>query len=182
MHIQIDTREKQKHIEKIKTEFDNHGIQYFSSKLYVGDYMSLDKPRLSIDRKQNLVEVYANVVTGKKRFTAELSKANNVGIKLLILVEHGYGIRTLNDVIRWDNPRIRAYKDDLKERLHISHDISESQLYKLAVSHNLHDVIKPPVDSERLFRIITDIETTYNTKFLFCDKNQTGQLIIKLLS
>lgn len=51
MQIMIDTREKQHAIKRILSEFEKHGIQSISSKLYVGDYMSLDNPRLIIDRK-----------------------------------------------------------------------------------------------------------------------------------
>ena len=54
MQIQIDTREKAKAIQKILQEFDKQGITQISSKLYVGDYMNYDNPRLVVDRKQNL--------------------------------------------------------------------------------------------------------------------------------
>lgn len=182
MVIQIDTREKQKHIEPIKQEFDRRKIKHFSSKLYVGDYMSLDKPRLSIDRKQNLLEVYTNVISDNKRFTAELKKAKEVGITLLVLVEHGYGIKTLSDVQTWENPRIRTYKEDLKARLQTVEDLNEYDLYKLAKEKKIDNITKPPVDSIRLYKIIKSIENTYNTKFLFCDKNKTADAIIKLLS
>ena len=44
MDIQIDTREKQRAIRKIIKTFDENGVKHFSSKLLVGDYMSLDNP------------------------------------------------------------------------------------------------------------------------------------------
>ena len=46
MTIQIDNREKDRAITKIIADFDRMGIQHFSSKLFVGDYMSLDHPRI----------------------------------------------------------------------------------------------------------------------------------------
>ena len=52
MQIQIDSREHKKEVERVKRQFDDLGIDYFTSKLYVGDYMSLDNPRLVIDRKR----------------------------------------------------------------------------------------------------------------------------------
>lgn len=61
MDIQIDSREKVRAIRKIVKTFDESGVKYFSSKLLVGDYMSLDNPRLIIDRKQNLQELCGNV-------------------------------------------------------------------------------------------------------------------------
>ena len=105
--IQIDTREKQKAIQKIVDEFDKHEIPYFSSKLYVGDYMNLDNPRIIIDRKQNLAELCQNVVQGHKRFRGELQRAVDAGIKLIILCEHGGSIKKLEDVINWKNPRLK---------------------------------------------------------------------------
>ena len=49
MQIQVDTREHNKEWERIKGQFDALGVQYFRSKMYVGDYQSLDNPRLVID-------------------------------------------------------------------------------------------------------------------------------------
>ena len=76
MDIQIDSREKAKAIQKIIKEFDKRNINYFSSKLLVGDYMNLDNPRLIIDRKQNLSEVCSNVTQQHERFKAELIRAH----------------------------------------------------------------------------------------------------------
>lgn len=108
MNIQIDSREKVKAIQNIIKEFDKQGIGYFTSKLYVGDYMSLDNPRLIIDRKQNLQELCGNVCQQHERFKAELIRANKAGIKLIILCEHGKDIKSLEDVLWWENPRIKT--------------------------------------------------------------------------
>ena len=106
MVIQIDTREKQKAIKQILRTFDEAGIKHYSSKLLVGDYMSMDNPRLIVDRKQNLLEVCNNVCQDHERFRAELIRAKDIGIKLVVLVEHGEGIESLEDVIFWQNPRL----------------------------------------------------------------------------
>lgn len=107
MTVQIDSREKSKAIKKIVATFDQCGVKWFVSKLPVGDYMSLDNPRLVIDRKQNLSELCLNVCQQHKRFRAELERANEYGIKLIILCEHGKGIKALADVIEWENPRLK---------------------------------------------------------------------------
>lgn len=107
MTIQIDSREKARAIAKILDTFDREGIHSFISKLPVGDYMNLDNPRLVIDRKQNLSELCQNICQGHKRFRTELERAGQVGIKLIILCEHGGGIRELRDVIDWENPRLQ---------------------------------------------------------------------------
>lgn len=108
MQIQIDTREKQRAIAGIIKKFDMRGIKHISSKLYVGDYMDLDHPRLVIDRKQNLLEVCSNVTQQHDRFIAEIRRANDAGIKLVFLIEHGGGIKTLDDVAFWRNPRLES--------------------------------------------------------------------------
>ena len=107
MVIQIDTREKARAITKILRHFDSSGVKHFSSKLPVGDYVNLDRPRLSIDRKQSLSELCQNVCQDHKRFRAELERAKELGIHLVILCEHGGNIRCLADVMRWENPRLK---------------------------------------------------------------------------
>lgn len=106
--ILCDSREKARAIVKILAEFDRHGIKHVSTKLLVGDYQNLDNPRLVIDRKQNLSELCLNVCQQHKRFVAELERAAQYGIKLIILCEHGDGIKTLNDVAHWVNPRLQV--------------------------------------------------------------------------
>lgn len=108
MDIQIDSREKARAITKIISYFDANNIRHYSSKLFVGDYMSLDNPRLIIDRKQNLQELVGNVCQQHKRFTAELQRAQETGIKIIILCEHGGNIKSLSDVNCWYNPRLKT--------------------------------------------------------------------------
>lgn len=106
MTIQIDTREKSDVIAHIVRGFERNKVQFFRSKLYVGDYMSLDRPRLVIDRKYSLLELCSNVCQGHKRFAEELKRAKELGIKLVVLCEHGEGIKSIDDVLHWENPRL----------------------------------------------------------------------------
>lgn len=106
--IQIDSREKARAIQKIVRTFDERGVRHFVSKLPFGDYMSLDNPRFVIDRKQNLQELCGNVCQQYNRFTNELKGAREYGIRLAILCEHGGRIQTLEDVMHWNNPRLKT--------------------------------------------------------------------------
>ena len=103
--IQCDTREHSGQIERIETQFDDIGVKHFRSKLFVGDYQSLDRPRLVVDRKKSLLELCSNVTQGHERFRKELLRAEDAGIKLVILCEED-GIDSLEDVYFWDNPRL----------------------------------------------------------------------------
>lgn len=108
MHIQIDSREHAHAIQKVLAEFDRQNIEHFVSKMYVGDYVSLDNPRLVIDRKQSLSELYGNLCQEHKRFAAELIRAQQAGIQLVILIEHGGAIKSIEDVKTWQNPRLKT--------------------------------------------------------------------------
>jgi ERCC4-type nuclease len=108
MMIWVDTREKARAIVKILAEFDRQGVGHFPFALPVGDYMNLDNPRLIIDRKQSLSELYCNLCQDHKRFASELTRAQTVGIQLIILIEHGSNIKTIEDVKNWENPRLKV--------------------------------------------------------------------------
>ena len=109
MICQIDSREKARAIQKILAEFNDQGIKHFVSKLPVGDYINLDNPKTAIDRKQSLAEVAVNVGQDHARFKRELERAQEYGIHLIFLVEHGGSIKTLEDVQNWVNPRLKEH-------------------------------------------------------------------------
>ena len=108
MTIQIDTREKARAIQQIKAEFARQGVETITSKLWVGDYARIDNLTTVIDRKQNLNELCNNVVQDHKRFRDELIRAQDVGIRVVVLVEHGGGIKSIEDVPNWVNPRLKV--------------------------------------------------------------------------
>lgn len=108
MTIQCDTREHRGQIERIENQFDELGVKHFRSKLYCGDYQSLDNPRLVVDRKKDLQELCGNVCQQHERFRSELIRAQEHGIQIVILCEHGGQIRELEDVYFWNNPRKRT--------------------------------------------------------------------------
>jgi len=108
MEVLIDTREKPNAIGKIIKQFEENDIKYARSKLFVGDYMSLSNAKYVIDRKQGLQELCGNVCQQHQRFKAELQRANELGIKVCVLVEHGENISCLEDVKNWYNPRLKT--------------------------------------------------------------------------
>ena len=105
MQIQIDSREHKKELARIQGQLHELGVDYFVSKLYVGDYMNLDNPRVVVDRKKDLLELSGNICQQHERFQKELTRARDAGIKIIILCEHGKDITCLEDVYFWENPR-----------------------------------------------------------------------------
>ena len=106
MTIQIDSREHKWELARIQRQLTALGCKTIVSKLYVGDYQSLDNPRLVIDRKKDLQEICGNVTQQHQRFQRELLRAQEAEIHLIILIEHGDDIQSLEDVYFWDNPRL----------------------------------------------------------------------------
>lgn len=164
MTVQVDTREHTKEWERIKGQFDALGVQYFRSKMYVGDYQSLDSPRLVIDRKKDLQEICGNVCQQHERFKAELLRAKEQGIKLVILCEHGADIKSLEDVFFWQNPRKYQIR------------------WKTVNGKHVKDVISAKaVDGNQLYKSLCTIRDRYNVDFVFCRKEETGRKIIEIL-
>lgn len=156
MTIMVDTREHADQWARIRNGFDAAGVQYVRSKLFVGDYMSLDNPRLVVDRKHNLAEIAYNFTEGKKtktgyrnRFEEEMATAQKHGIKIVFLIEHSSKVKTVEDVIAWKNPRLETSP--------------------LAIS------------GERIYRKMLAFQNYYGVEFRFCDKRHTAQRIVEIL-
>jgi len=153
MIIQIDTREKPRAIQKILHDFRDNGVQFYSSKLYVGDYMNPKKPDVVVDRKQNISEICSNVGSCEKeheRFRDEILRANAIGVRVIVLIEHGHGYRSLEDVKFWENPRL-----------------TESP---------------KATSGAKLYKILKTMCEKYDMDVMFCDKAETGARIRELLS
>lgn len=105
--IFVDTREKPHAIESLTKQIEEKGYELVRNKLYVGDYQLLANPFLVVDRKQNLQEVIGNVTHDHKRFKAELQRAQDAGIHVVILVEHSSAIKCIDDIRFWHNPRLK---------------------------------------------------------------------------
>jgi hypothetical protein len=164
MTIQIDTREHKKEAQRIVEQFEQLGVSYFRSKLYVGDYQSLDNPRLVVDRKKDLLELCGNVTQQHERFVAELQRGIKAGIKIVILCENGDGIRSLEDVWFWRNPRL-----DIMDWKVINNRPVQVPKYPRATT------------GQQLYKSLNTIVKEYNTAVMFCDKSETGAMISKIL-
>lgn len=107
MKLWIDSREKWTQPNSTDTHirdyFDRHGIEWEVRKLDCGDYMLDGQPNITVDRKQSLQECATNLLnkTDASRFWKELRRSRDQGIKLIVLVESGRTVKTINDVVLW---------------------------------------------------------------------------------
>ena len=120
----FDTREKKN--DHIKAYFENHGIPFKVQKLDEGDYQIDGRPDRTVDRKQNLQEMYNCVVNDKSRFMKEIRQNNEKHIKLYVLIEHGAQIKSIADVPKWHPKYGTISSREIAERLyrlHISYGV-----------------------------------------------------------
>ena len=165
MELMIDTREKKNELARIEKQLKLlPNVNIIHSKLYVGDYMSLDNPRLVIDRKKDLLEICGNVTQQHERFRNELIRAQEHGIKIIVLCEHGEGIEDIEDVIFWQNPRA------------LEMDWVMQDGHPVKVQKNPKATTGPA-----LYKSLCTIAERYGVEFRFCDKRHTGAEIVNIL-
>ena len=102
-------------IEDTRQQAGKHEVKHASFKaaeislercaLPAGDYAM--PPCVAVDTKADMAEIAANIGSPKEhsRFRRECQKAQRMGTHLYVLVENTDGIKTVQDVARWQNPR-----------------------------------------------------------------------------
>lgn len=108
MTIIEDTRQKPGE-HTIKADgFAEREIHVIRCKLPFGDYAM--PPAVAVDTKRDIDEIAGNIGSDHRRFANECKAAQAAGCHLYFLVENRYGIRTVDDVHLWVNPRL-IYSD-----------------------------------------------------------------------
>ena len=91
------------------------GARVIRSKLLAGDYILANNGSISVDTKQDLSEMYGNLIQDHTRLGNEIKLAQGCNIKLIFLIEHGEDIKTMQDVLQWVNPQVEKIKAELEE-------------------------------------------------------------------
>jgi hypothetical protein len=87
-------------------------------------------------------------------------RAQENGIKIIFLCEHGRNIKALDDVLWWTNPR-ETYREKVKGVWVTKH--------------------RKVMQGDTLYKILNTMQNRYGVEFLFCEKKDTGKRIIELL-
>lgn len=142
MMISIDTREKK--FDHIKDYFDAHEIPYKMQLLLCGDYMRDDRPGLSIDRKRNLEEISGNLCTPENRFWREMRRARDQGIHMVVLIEHGGQIKSLDDVRKWHSKYSKVSGTQLRAemiRISLAYDVEFQFCAKVSTGRRIMEIL-----------------------------------------
>lgn len=168
MTIYEDTRQKIGEHQNIADYCRKHGIIVRRTKLEIGDYIS--PAPVTVDTKQGMGEVYGNLVQDHDRFRNECIRAQEDGTLLVILIENDEGMSCLDDVERWDNPRV--------------HEYYTKYAWALAARKNGKTVKlpAPPINNKRLIRMMETMTERYGVQWAFCSYEETGAKVVEILS
>ena len=104
----VDSREKGH--KSILKYFDEHSIDYITSKLDYGDYMIYKDNSVVIDRKNNLLELASNLchTSEHERIKREISRAKDDGCKNFIFLISESKIKSIEDIKKWSSPHTKV--------------------------------------------------------------------------
>lgn len=99
-----DTRQQAGQHRNIHAYCDRVGVEIIRQCLNVGDYQIAGKGDISVDTKQNVLELAGNVFQSHERFRDECERAQRCGIQLFVLTEEVLPGGRLEN---WKSPRGR---------------------------------------------------------------------------
>lgn len=169
MTIIEDVGQKTGQHDNISSWCDSNGVILRRQKLNVGDYQL--PPRVAVDTKKGMQEIYSDVVTDHDRFRNECIRAQEDGIRLVILIEDDK-ITNLEEASEWVNPRIVKWERENKFLI-------EAQKSGRLLSHKIP---KSPVPSDRLVGMMRAMTLKYGVEWQFCKPEKTGEEIYRILT
>lgn len=173
--------------------FENNEIEVLRAPLPVGDYIVVDDKvsdvihrkakrnmevkkmdflgtyTVAVDTKKDMQEIIGNIC-GKShpRFRDECILAQNNGIKLYVLVENADGVKSVEDVFKWRNPRLERYN-------RIKYMQSCGKWLNTSIP------ITPPTSGKTLAKSMLTMQLKYGVEFVFCRPEEAGEKVIALL-
>lgn len=183
---QQDKKHELKHL-----YFEAHGIYWERYPLPVGDYVVANEQVLdvisrkqkrgtdvkkmdfigtynvTVDTKKDMQEIIGNICGPQHdRFRDECKLAQNNHIKLYVLIENKDGVKSIDDLEEWDNPR-----------LHI-------QKWVTTPSRQRRKVLKYPDATKgiTLAKAMKTMQEKYDVEFKFCHPEEAGEQILALLN
>lgn len=166
--IEDSRQQSGKHTAKSKY-FEANGIKVVRSKLPAADYALLTDMSRVIDTKRDLQELYGNLIQDHERFRREADFCKDNGIELIVLIEEP-GMKTLEDVKQWDNPRLSRYN-----KIKFMH--SRGKMTHVPLPKG-----KPPIPNVTLMKIMWTFGQRHGVRWEFCAPEDAGRRIIELLT
>lgn len=160
-----DTRNKPKSHDLKNEYFKAQGIKVERTKLYTGDYTLATNQSVCIDTKADILELYSNITSDHERFKAEAIRAQEAGIKLVVLIENKDGVTKLSELDKWKNPMWKRY------------NFRKRQAERQGVEFKQ----KPPLNNGTIKKIMWTMQEKYGIEWVFCTPEEAGARIIEIL-
>ena len=129
--------------------------------------------KIAVDRKNSIDEICGNICSSQKeheRFREEAITAQKAGAKFYVLVENDEGIKSIDDIRKWSNPRLHRYN-------------KVNYMHKLGKWQNVKNPGKrPPCDNFRLLKTMYTMSVKYDIIFVFCSPYESAEKIVELLT
>ena len=205
IRIAVDKAQKEgKHDQKHEWMI-SHGCELEFLPLPVGDYVLIGEEMaetirrrgkklkkmdllgdisLSVDTKASVSEIYQNLVGPQHaRFRDECILAQKNHIKLIVLIESGPEVLTYTDLERWhDVKREMIFRASVRKKYNLI-GTTAAELDAAIADLNTHGAgIRPPVSGGHLAKAMRTMEQKYGVEFRFCCKEETGLIILQLLT
>jgi len=129
--------------------------------------------KVAVDTKKDIQELVGNIC-GKQhaRFRDECILANNNDIKLYILVANDDGIKTIDDLFRWHNPRLGIMKNTMDV---IGRWKNGNPRYKKTKKY------PTATKGQTLAKACLTMQHKYGCEFVFCSNKEQGKRVLELL-
>lgn len=169
IRVLVDTRQQAGKHELTHKMLVDEGCELISICLPYGDYMLWDgddpptkediedRHLIAVDTKQGMQEIYNNLVGSHARFRRECEKACG----RLIVLDGGGDCNALENVHRWQNPRVSRYY--------------QNKAYGREVPK------WPPVSSKRLQVMMETMRDKHGVRWEFCKPEESAGKIMQLL-
>lgn len=154
MVILQDTREKEGKKDHILKVWERQGFRVVRTKLNYGDYMIYGKEYISVDLKQDVMEIVGNITKQHTRFRKELENAQIHGVKLIVLIEEP--LKSIYSLQYWKSPIWKYGKNKGKP-------ITQMK-------------------GETILKILLSLQQKYGCLFMFCDKKDSANKILEILT
>ena len=128
------------------------GVKVVRCHLPYGDYCAV--PPIVVDTKRDVDELAQNIGNDHVRFRNACILARDCGSRLVILTENDLGIKTVDDLASWVNPRAKI---------------------------NERKGLKSPIDGTRLAKACKTMGRKYGVGFAFCAPDEAGQTVLDIL-
>lgn len=161
--VTIDTRQKAGKHEHVDGWLARHGVRAEYTALGFGDYMALGS-NVSVDTKQHVEELAADVRRDHDRFRRECERAAAAGFRLVILVEGVAGVNDPPALVGWLRRRCAACgRCDWREA-------RACRFHRVTVRQGASIV-----------KAMGTMGRRYGVRLMFCPRGETARTVCELL-